>query len=153
LRDLVERVRPAVLQATPVTWRMLIAAGWPGSRALRAFCGGEALTRDLADALLDRVGEVWNLYGPTETTVWSAVCRVAPGAPVTLGRPVANTSLHVLDDRLCPLPVGVPGELCIGGDGVADGYLRRPELTADRFRGDPYAPGGRLYRTGDLVRR
>ncbi|GIF69934.1 hypothetical protein Ais01nite_79690 [Asanoa ishikariensis] len=149
---LIERERPTVLQATPVTWKMLIAAGWRGTPGLRAWCGGEALTRDLADGLLTRAAEVWNLYGPTETTVWSTVSQVVAGAPVTLGQPVANTRLYVLDDQLRPLPVGVPGELGIGGDGVADGYLGRPVLTADRFRDDPFA-AGRLYRTGDLVRR
>ncbi|GIF46272.1 amino acid adenylation domain-containing protein/thioester reductase-like protein [Asanoa ferruginea] len=153
LCELIGRERPTVLQATPVTWKMLIAAGWGGSPGLRAWCGGEALTRDLADGLRIRAEAVWNLYGPTETTVWSTVSRVVAGAPITLGQPVANTRLYVLDDQLRPLPVGVPGELCIGGDGVADGYLDRPTLTADRFRQDPFADQGRLYRTGDLVRR
>ncbi|MBB5874407.1 amino acid adenylation domain-containing protein/thioester reductase-like protein [Allocatelliglobosispora scoriae] len=153
LLELVESVKPTVLQATPVTWKMLIAAGWAGEPGLSALCGGEALSRDLADSLLNRVGAVWNLYGPTETTIWSTVGHVMPGTSITLGEPVANTRLYILDQHLQPLPEGVPGELCIGGDGVADGYLHRPELTAQRFRPDPFRPGGRLYRTGDLVRR
>ena len=153
LLELIRRTRPTLLQATPVTWRMLIAAGWRGSPGLRVLCGGEVLTRDLADALLERTCEVWNLYGPTETTIWSSVGRVARGKDITLGSPVANTRLYVLDRYLQPVPDGIPGELCIGGDGVADGYLHRPELSADRFRPDPLQPGGKLYRTGDLVRR
>src|SRR5690606_23045442 len=120
-----------------------------------AFCGGEALPRELADALLARVGELWNLYGPTETTVWSTAERVlASSEPVSIGRPIANTQVYVLDARQQPLPVGVPGELWIGGAGVALGYHQRPELTAERFIADPFSPqpGARLYRTGDLAR-
>jgi amino acid adenylation domain-containing protein len=144
-----------VMQATPATWRMLLAAGWPGSPRLTALCGGEALTRDLADRLLGKCAALWNLYGPTETTVWSTAHRVEPGTrAVPIGRPIANTRVYVLDRRLQPLPVGVPGELHIGGRGVARGYLGRAALTADRFIPDPVAaePGARLYRTGDLAR-
>jgi acyl-coenzyme A synthetase/AMP-(fatty) acid ligase len=93
------------------------------------------------------------MYGPTETTVWSTLERVVPGARITVGHPIANTQVHVVDDRLRLVPVGVPGELCIGGDGVARGYLGRPELTAEKFVDDPFAAGGRsMYRTGDLAR-
>ena len=156
LRRAVEQARPSVVQATPATWRMLIAAGWTGDDRLRALCGGEALAPDLAAELTSRAGAVWNVYGPTETTIWSAIGRVEPGEPVTLGRPIANTRLHVLDEAMRLLPRGVPGELCIGGDGVGAGYLHRPELTGDRFRPDTFVshpgPDDRLYRTGDLVR-
>ena len=142
-------------QATPATWRLLLEAGWPGDRGLRLLCGGEAWSRALADELLPRCGSLWNMYGPTETTVWSAVQRVeASEAPVAIGEPVANTRLYVLEPHGDLAPIGVPGELCIGGAGVATGYWRRPELTAERFRPDPFAPpGARLYRTGDRVRR
>ncbi|HEX3528165.1 MAG TPA: amino acid adenylation domain-containing protein [Thermoanaerobaculia bacterium] len=142
------------LQATPATWRLLLESGWQGTPGLRAFCGGEELPRGLAEALLERCSEVWNLYGPTETTIWSATHRVEPGAGVALGRPIANTAIRLLDSFLEPVPVGVAGELYIGGDGVARGYLGRPELTAERFVPDPLAaaPGERLYRTGDLAR-
>jgi amino acid adenylation domain-containing protein len=142
-----------VLQATPSTWRLLMAAGLtaPG---LKALAGGEALAPDLAQELLPRVGELWNVYGPTETTIWSAVERVVEG-PVTLGGPIANTELHVVDGAGLPVPVGVAGELWIGGAGVARGYFRRPGLTAERFVPDPCSgrAGARLYRTGDRVRR
>ncbi|MGW4115980.1 amino acid adenylation domain-containing protein [Actinosynnema sp. NPDC004786] len=138
-----------VAQATPSTWRMLLDAGWRPRPGFRALAGGEALPRELAGRLLATGVALWNMYGPTETTIWSSVGEVGDG-PVTLGEPVANTSLHVLDEAGALVPEGVPGELCIGGDGLALGYLDRPELTAQRFLEHPY---GRLYRTGDLVRR
>ena len=145
-----------VLQATPSTWRMLIDEGWKGSGSLRALCGGEALPPDLAEALLERVKELWNLYGPTETTIWSSVERIRPGDPaLTIGRPIANTQLYIVDKAGQPVAVGVEGEICIGGDGVALGYHRRPELTTERFISDGFSgrPGARLYRTGDRGRR
>lgn len=145
-----------VMQATPATWRMLLAAHWPGRPDLRLLCGGEALPRELADQLLPRCRELWNLYGPTETTVWSAVTRVLDDdQPIVIGRPVANTQLHLLDAQLNLVPVGVPAELFIGGDGLALGYLRQPRLTAEKFIPDPFRrePGARLYRTGDVGRR
>ncbi|ETA01566.1 non-ribosomal peptide synthase [Frankia casuarinae] len=154
LRRRIERSRPTVMQATPATWRMLIAAAWEGDRGLTALCGGEQLPRDLADGLLARVAKVWNLYGPTETTIWSSVDRVEPGRQVTIGRPIANTRFYVLDRWLQPVPPGVPGELYIGGDGVAAGYLGEPELTRERFVRDPFGPdeSAVMYRTGDIVR-
>jgi amino acid adenylation domain-containing protein len=142
-----------VMQATPATWRMLIEAGWAGSPAFKALIGGEALPADLAAQLLERTGELWNMYGPTETTVWSTCCKVSSlDAGISIGRPIANTQVHILDERLQPCPIGVPGEICIGGDGVTLGYLHRPELTADRFIDDPWRPGAKLYRTGDRGR-
>ncbi|MBN1866413.1 amino acid adenylation domain-containing protein [Candidatus Sumerlaeota bacterium] len=151
-----EKTGATAMQVTPASWRLLIDSGWEGIPGLKAFSGGEALSRDLADKILDRVGELWNFYGPTETTVYSSVERVgrAPEAP-RLGLPMANTQFHVLDPRREPLPIGVPGEIWIGGDGVATGYLNRPELTAEKFIPDPFSktPGKRLYGSGDLVRR
>ncbi len=154
LAALLARLRPDVLQATPATWRLLLLAGWPGDRErLRAFSGGEALPRELADLLLARTKELWNLYGPTETTIWSTAARVRPGAgPVPIGRPLANTRTYVLDERLEPVPLGARGELWIAGAGLARGYLGRPELDRERFVPDPLAPGERMYRTGDLAR-
>ncbi|MGP4105088.1 amino acid adenylation domain-containing protein, partial [Nonomuraea sp. KM90] len=144
-----------VMQATPTTWQTLIEAGWDGDRRLRALCGGEAMPVPLAAELARRTGIVWNVYGPTETTIWSSAWRVdADAGRVSIGRPLANTQLYVLDRHLNPVPAGAVGELYIGGAGVARGYLGRPDLTADRFLPDPFGahPGARLYRTGDLAR-
>ena len=126
-----------VLQATPATWRLLVEAGWKAGGGFRALCGGEALPRDLAGELLDRVDELWNLYGPTETTVWSTVERVSEG-PITVGRPIANTQIYVVDKTGDVVPVGVAGEIWIGGDGVAAGYHRRPELLCGALRPGPF---------------
>ncbi len=153
LAELIHQSRCTVMQATPATWRALIEEGWSGSRGLKILCGGEALPRDLADKLLARSASLWNMYGPTETTIWSAVHKVEAGAgPVPIGRPIANTTAYILDPHGQPAPVGVPGELLIGGAGVADGYRHRAKLTAERFVGGAVAPGERLYRTGDLAR-
>lgn len=150
LAALIESSGATVMQATPSAWRMLIDSGWRGSPDLRAWCGGEALRRDLADELLPKVAELWNVYGPTETTIWSTYSRVSAGAgDPPIGRAIANTTLHVLDSEGEPVPDGVPGELWIGGMGLATGYVNLPELTASKFE---ERNGERLYRTGDLVR-
>jgi amino acid adenylation domain-containing protein/thioester reductase-like protein len=151
-----------IAQATPATWRMVLAVGWPGNPKLKILCGGEALTRTLANQLLDRVSSLWNMYGPTETTVWSMVCQVIPGSDIVpLGHPIANTQIYLLDplsyqkDKTwTTVPVEVTGEIYIGGDGVALGYLDRPELNQERFVPDPFQPesNAKLYRTGDLAR-
>jgi acyl-coenzyme A synthetase/AMP-(fatty) acid ligase/acyl carrier protein len=155
LRELIESSAATVMQATPATWRMLIEAGWRGSPGFKALIGGEALPPDLAAQLLERTGELWNMYGPTETTVWSTCWRVqAPQDGISIGRPIANTSVWILDENRQMCPIGVPGEIYIGGEGVTLGYLNRPELTAERFVADPFSevPGARLYRTGDRGR-
>jgi len=155
LRRLVQTEGITVMQATPATWRLLLEAGWPEGHRLKMLCGGEALSRDLADALLPH-GELWNMYGPTETTVWSVASRVQAGSGlVPLGHPIANTQLYVLDSKQQLLPIGVAGELCIGGEGVAEGYFHRPDQTEKSFLPDPFHPGTnrRIYRTGDTVRR
>lgn len=143
-----------IMQATPATWHMLLAAGWTGGSGLKVLCGGEALPISLASELLARSREVWNMYGPTETTVWSTCCRLEAGAPeVSIGTPIANTTVHVLDENQRQVPVGVPGELYIGGLGLSKGYLNRPDLTQKKFFLDQPADGDArlLYRTGDLV--
>ncbi|HKE48127.1 MAG TPA: amino acid adenylation domain-containing protein [Rhodanobacteraceae bacterium] len=155
LRALIDTHRITVMQATPTTWRLLIEAGWQGDASFKVLCGGEALSQDLARQLLTRCGALWNMYGPTETAIWSTCFRVLDASlPVLIGRPIANTGVYVLDKAGRPSPMGVPGELCIAGAGVARGYLDRPELTAERFVRDPFADrfGGRMYRTGDLGR-
>jgi amino acid adenylation domain-containing protein len=176
-----------LMQATPSTWSILLQAGWQASSTMRVLCGGEAFPPDLARQLLNVGGEVWNLYGPTETTIWStaypvgtrtgavgtelAPVRFPENGPLPIGRPIANTQIYLLDRNLEPVPIGVPGELYIGGEGLARGYNRRPELTAERFIPNPFvraapnasgtrhtgystspSPGERLYRTGDLAR-
>ncbi|WP_254564921.1 non-ribosomal peptide synthetase [Oscillatoria sp. HE19RPO] len=142
-----------VMQATPATWRLLLAAGWEGSSSLKILCGGEALDCALAQQLQERCAELWNMYGPTETTIWSLVYRVEQvQGMMPIGRAIANTQVYVLDGNLQPVPLGVPGELYIGGDGLARGYLNRPDLTQEKFIPNPYQPGSRLYKTGDLVR-
>nr|MBA3495173.1 amino acid adenylation domain-containing protein [Gammaproteobacteria bacterium] len=146
--------RITLMQATPATWRLLIEAGWQGSGKLRVLCGGETLPRELADQLLARCASVSNLYGPTETTIWSSSERVRANQPISIGRPLANTEIYILDGALNPVPIGVPGELHIAGAGLARGYLNRPELTAEKFISHPFSddPNERLYRTGDLAR-
>jgi amino acid adenylation domain-containing protein len=154
LMDLMQVQGVTVLQATPATWRLLLEAGWNGRANLKALCGGEALQRDLAAALLDRVAELWNVYGPTETTIWSTVHRVRDASSaIPVGHPIANTRIYVLEPSGQPAPIGVAGELCIGGEGVARGYRKRPELTAEKFVVLPMTDGPeRVYRTGDMAR-
>jgi amino acid adenylation domain-containing protein len=162
LREMIEKSGITVMQATPSTWRLLLDSGWHGSQNLKILCGGEALPRPLADRLLEKCGSLWNLYGPTETTIWSMVSKVEkqPGvacapdnASVSIGRPIANTQVYILDDHLEPVPIGVAGELYIGGVGVARGYIGLPDHTSARFLPNPHSQesGARIYRTGDLA--
>jgi amino acid adenylation domain-containing protein len=144
-----------VMQATPATWRLLLAAGWSGSHQLKILCGGETLSREVANQLLEKGASLWNLYGPTEATIWSTIYQVDnTDGTVSIGRPIANTQIYLLDEHLQPVPVGVPGELYIGGAGLARGYLNSPELTAQKFIANPlsHEPKARLYKTGDLAR-
>ncbi|MDM0001919.1 amino acid adenylation domain-containing protein [Variovorax sp. J22P240] len=155
LRSLIDQAGATVMQATPATWRMLIDAGWTGSASFKALVGGESLSPAMAQQLSARTGEVWNLYGPTETTVWSTCWKVPPEPQtISIGRPIANTRIYVLDAQGRRCPAGVSGEIFIGGDGVTSGYLNRLELTAERFIPDPFSadPHARLYRTGDRGR-
>ncbi|MDH1010961.1 amino acid adenylation domain-containing protein [Pseudomonas nicosulfuronedens] len=144
-----------VIQATPSTWTLLSGhEDFPRLTGCRFFCGGEALSAELADKLTAQTDALWNLYGPTETTIWSAAWRIEKGARALLGKPIANTQLYILDGELQPAPIGVAGELYIAGDGLARGYHGRPELTNERFVADPYSrdANARMYRTGDLAR-
>ena len=148
----VERHGVSVMQATPATWRLMLEANWQGCPTLKVLCGGEPLSKDLARQLLPRCRELWNMYGPTETTIWSTCSKVMDADDIHIGRPIDNTDLYILDDQFQLLPIGVPGELFIGGDGLARGYLNRPELSKEKFISHPFKPGARLYRTGDLAR-
>lgn len=148
LKEKIERSAATVMQATPAMWQMILAAGWSGKKGFRCLCGGEALNQTLADQLLARCDEVWNLYGPTETTIWSTFSQVRKGKEVTIGRPIAQTQVTIVDERLQPVPAGTQGELCISGAGVAKGYLNRPDLNEQKFI---QLNGQRTYRTGDLA--
>jgi amino acid adenylation domain-containing protein len=143
-----------VMQATPTTWRLLVEVGRPEHFHLTIICGGEAFPPDLAKHLLPPAVALWNIYGPTETTIWSSSYQITCAEDtVPIGHPLDNTEIYLLDEMLAPVPIGVPGELYIGGSGLARGYLNRPELTAERFIPHPFSqrPGERLYRTGDLA--
>ncbi len=155
LRQRLEEEPINILQATPATWRLLIEAGWRGGRPLKMLCGGEALSAALAAQLLTRGTELWNMYGPTETTVWSTLKRIDPGFDtITIGQPIDETQVYVVDESRGLVPPGIVGEIVIGGRGVARGYYERPDLTSDKFvTGLPGAPNERFYRTGDLGRR
>jgi amino acid adenylation domain-containing protein len=154
LNTLVNEHDVTVMQATPSTWRLMIGAGFQGKPNLKALCGGEALPPDLATDLVPRVGQLWNMYGPTETTIWSTTSLVAENGVLTIGRPIANTRVYVVEPWGCLAPIGGLGELLIGGEGVARGYWNRPELTAQRFDKIQLPSGQveRVYRTGDVVR-
>ncbi|WP_261854730.1 non-ribosomal peptide synthetase [Vibrio spartinae] len=144
-----------LFQATPATWKLLLAAGWQGSPRLSGLIGGESFSKVLADEILGRVGRLWNMYGPTETTVWSATHPLSlRDEGVLIGKPIDNTRIYILDDAHQPVPVGVSGEIYIAGAGVTSGYLNRDDLTAERFIPDPFTAesGALMYQTGDLGR-
>jgi amino acid adenylation domain-containing protein len=160
LREALEKIRPTVMQATPTTWKILLMAGWIGDKQLRAIAGGEGFAKELAVDMLQRCGKVWNGYGPTETTIYAtwqpiteAHLATCPGEFAAIGSPIANVDMLILDKNGEQVPIGVPGELFIGGKGVANGYLNRPELTKERFTHSSLIPHpSSLYKTGDLVR-
>jgi len=158
LIEAIDKHNITVLQATPATWRLLIASGWKG-KPIKALCGGEPMPTDLVEPLLKRVAALWNMYGPTETTVWSSVFPIVDAeSPILIGKPIANTQLYLFDEQNQSVPLGVPGEVYIGGAGVTLGYLHRNDLTDDRFIDNPYFNpfanyvSSKLYKTGDLAR-
>ncbi|WP_438445411.1 amino acid adenylation domain-containing protein [Gorillibacterium sp. sgz5001074] len=157
LAGMLRRYRITVMQATPALWYSLAAHEPDSLRGLRVLVGGEALPGHLTETLHGLGCRITNLYGPTETTIWSTSAELDPDSPgiaaPLIGKPIRNTRVYVLDGGLQPVPVGAAGDLYIAGDGLARGYLRRPELTAERFVADPYGPpGSRMYRTGDTAR-
>ena len=138
------------MQATPYTWRIMLEAGWDETTRVKVICGGEALPLELATRIIPFATSFWNVYGPTETTVWSTVKQITTAEKViSVSRPIDNTSVYILDKYLKPCAPGVAGEIYIGGEGVAKGYLNRPELTLEKFIGDPFSnqPGSKMYRT------
>ncbi|HEY5327380.1 MAG TPA: amino acid adenylation domain-containing protein [Mucilaginibacter sp.] len=152
LLDLVKDEKISFMQATPYTWRMMLEAGWENHLPVKILCGGEALPKDLVSKLTPRCSALWNVYGPTETTIYSTLKLIESDADINIGRPIANTQVYILDENLNNLTDGSIGEIVIAGDGVAQGYLNRPGLTAEKFIEDTFAenPGGKMYRTGDL---
>jgi amino acid adenylation domain-containing protein len=155
LLQIIRQEQITIMQATPYTWKIMLESGWVEKLPLKVLCGGEAMQKDLALRLLDKCSELWNMYGPTETTIWSSLKQVSTtDAIITIGKPIANTQLYILNEDLQPVKPGATGEIFIGGDGVAPGYLNRTELTLERFILDPFATtaSGKLYRTGDLGR-
>ncbi|MDQ1166753.1 polyketide synthase [Flavobacterium sp. SORGH_AS_0622] len=153
LLNLLQKKQITILQATPTTWQLLLDSGWETPLALKALCGGEALPLNLARQLTSRCNSLWNMYGPTETTIWSAVKQIkADDELITIGLPIANTQIYLLDEQRQIVTTGAIGEIVIGGDGVAEGYWKRPELTAEKFIPNPFSndPDSILYRTGDL---
>ena len=150
---LLEQEKITILQATPTTWQMLLDAGWKNKLPLKALCGGEAMPLNLARNLTAKCDELWNMYGPTETTIWSAIKQIhADDDLITIGKPIANTQIYILDEKGQTVSQGTVGEIVIGGDGVAQGYWNRPELTAEKFIPNPNskAQNNVIYRTGDL---
>ncbi|MCH6198673.1 amino acid adenylation domain-containing protein [Aquiflexum sp. LQ15W] len=148
-----EEVRPTHMQATPSGWQMLLNSGWKNPQNIKMLVGGEALGEELKNTLVG-IGTLWNMYGPTETTIWSTFKKMEIGQKVAIGKPIDNTAIYILSSDGILNPVGIPGELCIGGKGVGRGYLNRPELSSQKFLPDPFSnvSGGRMYRTGDLAR-
>lgn len=143
-----------IMQATPATWRLLLESGWAGKKDLTILCGGEAWPQNLAENLINKCNCLWNVYGPTETTIWSTMLKVDPVKAISMGKPIANTKLYILDNKMNLLPIGVPGELYIGGEGVARGYLGEMGLTNEKFVPDIFTDNenSKLFKTGDMVK-
>ncbi len=150
---LLDKFSVTFLQATPATFRLLISHGWLPSTKMKVLCGGEPFPVDLAKSLLARADSVWNVYGPTETTVWSTVHQVeTTEPPIFIGRPIDNTSIYILGSNLQLVPIGMPGNLYIGGAGLAKGYLNQRELTEERFINNPFKPCEQIYDAGDIAK-
>lgn len=155
LIELINRYNISLMQATPATWRLLNDSGWSGNKNMTILCGGEAFPRELANELLDKCAVLLNVYGPTETTIWSTLDQIKEkDEAISIGKPIDNTQIYVVDEKLNLVPIGVPGELLIGGTGLARGYMKLPELTKEKFIFDIFSgiKGARLYRTGDIVK-
>ncbi len=152
LMEEIKKARPTIMQATPATWKMLFQSGWKNQERIKVLCGGEALSEALRRQFVETGTELWNMFGPTETTIWSTVKRIVGKEPITIGKPIANTQIFIVDKELKLKPIGIPGELCIAGDGLARGYINQPDLTAQKFVDNPFSLGRKLYFTGDYAR-
>ena len=151
LVDRIAQFCPTHMQGTPATWQLLLVTGWENKEALKMLIGGESVKESLKNQLTQR-GRVYNLYGPTETTIWSTIKVLETDVKVSIGKPIANTSIYIVNDQLQLCPLNVTGEICIGGQGLARGYLHLPELTEEKFIQNPLSSkdGERIYKTGDL---
>ena len=146
-------LQPTVIQATPSFYQMLYNAGWEGANQLKVLCGGDLLSKSLAEKLIDNCKSLWNMYGPTETTIWSSIKEIKdPEEAPVIGKPIHNTQFYILDKGLNPLPINFVGELFIGGLGLAKGYFHNETLTSSRFVSDPFNLSGKMYQTGDLAK-
>jgi len=154
LLTLISKHKPALMQATPATWKILFASGWTNQENVTQLCGGEPLPTALQQEFVKTGSESWNMYGPTETTIWSTCQSVCSETPIKIGKPIANTQVYIVDSHGQLVPVGVAGELWIAGDGIAKGYVNRPDLTAEKFIQNPFSENqyDRLFKTGDLAR-
>lgn len=151
LLDIIKKNKISMMQATPSTYKLMLSGNWPEKTDITLLCGGEALSRELAQKLIPRCKALWNMYGPTETCIWSAVKEIKAGDEViSIGRPIDNTGIFILDKHDMLLPPDTAGEICISGAGLARAYLNRPELTEEKFTGHPYEKDQRIYHTGDL---
>ena len=149
----IEMYKPTIMQGTPAFWRMLITSGWKGNSELTVLCGGEELKKDLAEMLVQRCKCLWNMYGPTETTVWSLMEKInGENSIITIGKPIHNTKIYILDDKLKVVPPGVIGDLYIGGLGVSEGYNNDEDQTRKRFVLNPYKNDETLFFTGDKAK-
>ncbi len=145
------KIKPSIIQATPSFFQMLYNAGWSGDKRLKALCGGDALSNDLAQKMLTTTAGLWNMYGPTETTIWSSCKEIKKADEASIiGKPIQNTQIYILDENFMLLPIGVSGNIFIGGDGVAQEYYKNSKLTKERFIASPFDKNQRLYNTGDI---
>lgn len=153
LLELMGQSEITFMQTTPSRWQLLMDAGWNNNEGITILTGGENLSEAIKTELVLRSsGNIWNLYGPTETTIWSCIKKLTADTPVTIGKPIANTEVFVVDEENTLVPMGVVGELCIGGAGLSRGYLNREELSAEKFIKSSFAPFETIYKTGDLVK-
>ncbi len=152
ITSVIHKTKPNCIQGTPSRWQMLISNGIETLEDVTLLSGGESISYELKERLTKLSDKVWNLYGPTETTIWSCISKLQEERKITIGKPIANTQVYILDEHLSLIPQGMVGQLCIGGEGLSRGYLNHSDLTNEKFVANPFEDGERLYLTGDLAR-